>query len=196
MSEIKSALEIALARTQDVKSDKEGLKAHDQREQGKRLISAYLNEHKDLNRLKAELEKVSPKERKNLAKGAFEILKANLVLPQTEFPEEVLSLMERGFALITGEEEEMKFAFQQLRQFYQQYEQSREQLKEAVKAQILPTLQAKAHEMSAQTGVEVEIDPEDYPEFAHIMAENMARVNEQFQVPLEQMKQDLEELLK
>lgn len=195
MAEIRSALEIALARAEDVKSDKEGLKAHVQKEEGKKLLSAYLNVHRDIDRLKGELKRAAPENRKNLTRGAFEILKANLFLPQGELPEEHLSLMEAGFSLITGKPKKVKNAFLQLKEFYRQYKGSREQLKQAVKAQIMPKLQAKAHELGAQFGREVKIEPEAHPEFLQIFAKNLGRVNEQFQVPLDQMKEELDGLL-
>lgn len=195
MAEIKSALELALARTQDVKSDKEGLKARDVTERGRRLMSAFLNDHRDPERLKEELSRISSDEKDVLVKGAFAVLKANLVLPVGPFQPEQLALLKDGFIILTGEKKKIQGLFDQLDQFFQQYDKSRKQLREAIKAQIMPTLKAKAREMSAKTGVEVAIDPESYPEFGQILADNMVRVNEQFQVPLDELKNSLEGLL-
>jgi len=195
MAEIKSALELALARTQDVKSDKEGLKARDVTERGRRLMSAFLNDHRDPERLKEELSRISSDEKDILTKGAFAVLKANLVLPVGPFQPEQLALLRDGFIILTGEKKKIQGLFDQLDQFFQQYDKSRNQLREAIKAQIMPTLKAKAREMSAKTGVEVAIDPESYPEFGQILADNMVRVNEQFQVPLDELKNSLEDLL-
>ncbi len=195
MAEIKSALELALARTQDVKSDKEGLKAREITEQGRRLMSAFLNDHRDPDRLKEELSRISPEEKAYIVKGAFAVLKANLVLPAGLPQPELLGLLQEGFIILTGEKKKIQGIFDQLGQFFQQYDNSRNQLREAIKAQIMPTLKAKAREMSAKTGREVAVDPESYPEFAQILSDNMARVNEQFQVPLDELKASLEDLL-
>ena len=195
MGEIRSALEIALARTENVKSDKEGLKAQAQKQEGKRLLSSYLYEHRDIDRLKADLKEVSPENQKYLIRGAFEVLRANLILPQGDLPEGQLPLMEEGFSLITGKTKKVKNGFLHLTELYRQYKRSREQLRQAVKAQIMPRLQAKARELGAQFGGQVKIDPEAHPEFLKIFAENLARVNEEFQVPLDQIKEELEKLL-
>jgi hypothetical protein len=195
MAEIKSALELALARTQDVKSDKEGLKARDISERGRRMMSAFLNDHRDPERLEQELSRVSSDEKTPLTRGAFAVLKANLVLPVGPFQPEQLALLRDGFIVLTGQKKKIQGLFDQLDQFFQQYDKSRTQLKEAIKAQIMPTLKAKAREMSAKTGVEVAMDPEKYPEFGQILSDNMVRVNEQFQVPLDELKASLEDLL-
>lgn len=195
MSEIRSALEIALARTEGIKSDKEGLKAHSQKEEGKKLLSAYLNEHRDIDRLKEDLKKADPEKRRNLTLGAFEVMEANLILPQEAFPKTYLPLMEAGFSLILGESKKIKNIFLQLKEIFRQYLASREQLKQAVKARIMPEIQAKARELGAQFGGEVKIDPEAHPEFLRVFAENLPQINSQFQVPLDQMKDKLKKLV-
>jgi hypothetical protein len=50
MSKIKSALEIALERTQDIKSDKKILHVNNMKDEGKKLISEYLKMNSDLER--------------------------------------------------------------------------------------------------------------------------------------------------
>ena len=82
MAEIKSALEIALERTQDVEANKEALEANTFMTEGKKAVSKFLSEENvDLKKL---LEGLDKKHLRHIKEGALQALLANLKLPLDE----------------------------------------------------------------------------------------------------------------
>ena len=82
MSVIKSALEIALERTQNVEANKEALEANTYATEGKKAVSKFLSEESvDLKKL---LDGFDKKHLAHVKEGAVQALLANLKLPADE----------------------------------------------------------------------------------------------------------------
>ena len=118
MSEIKSALEIALARTEGVQSDHEGVRLKGLKDNGKKIASLFLNDHHDENKLKKAIDAVDKADRQEVIKGIFEVFKTNLALPQIEEFSESLANLKTGFLVISGEKKRLDVLFEQLEQFF------------------------------------------------------------------------------
>ncbi len=195
MAEIKSALEIALAKTEGVKSDKEGVRLKELAEKGKRMASRFLNEHQDPEKLAEEIRKEKKEDREKAVDGVFQVLKANFILPQTEDYQKNLNTLKEGFSVLGDEKEQLTFIFEQVDQFFQQYIQSKEQLIENLKERMLPLAQSKSQQISQQRGVQITLNPEDLPEYAQALNENMAQLTGQYQDALNNLKKDLNDKL-
>ncbi|MAG13843.1 MAG: hypothetical protein CMN78_04535 [Spirochaetales bacterium] len=196
MTEIKSALELALERTQDIQGDKETLKANELRNKGKLLASAYLNPHgnheeKDpLSRLKS----YSGKELGWVKEGFFRVMVANINLPvDADFVDKV-KRVEDGLHAVLREKRQISYMFQQVREFFEQYLGSRDQMEESVKQQYEPQMREKERLLAQQMGAEIHLSPESDPEFVSLLAKNFSRLEEQYNQALQQVKDQLKQL--
>lgn len=194
MAQIKSALEIALARTEGVASDKEGLKNKELEDRGKKIASEFLNDHQDAGKFKKELEASSGKEKEIVLKGAREVLLGNFILPAYDDFSGALKTLQEGFSVVYPGSKELPRFFEEVGDFFQQYCDGRKQLIEAIKAQLVPLAKSKSQQLAAQTGMQVELSPEELPEFSRAYRENMAQMTDQYKEALDRIKATLENL--
>jgi hypothetical protein len=175
MSKIKSALEIALERTDAVEADTSALKQKEMEKTGKRFAAKILQEESlDISELKKEIKE--HRKDKDFMKGLGDTLVANLVLPKSDLYKDVLKKLETGFVLITNEAKGMENMFGQIDQFFQQYLDNRDQLKTQLSQQYMPRLQEKARAQGLSTVPE----PEQDPEFLKILHDNYGQLDAQF----------------
>ena len=101
MTEIKSALEIALERTKDVEASKESLEASKYNTEGKKLVSRFLNDEKvDLTE---ELKSFDSSKVKWVRAGIYEALSTNLILPIDEVAFKKSKRVREGFFCVIKE---------------------------------------------------------------------------------------------
>jgi trans-2-enoyl-CoA reductase len=190
MSEIKSAWEIALERTRDVKSDKQSIVAHETRQEGQRLASAFLQE--EVADLAKELKKYSGDRAGWVREGVYNVAEANLVLPtEGSQASQLLPKVEKLLHAVIKDKRHVSALVQQLQQFFQQYEADRENLRQQLTQQYEPRLRQKEQELAQQVGSQVKLDPMSDPEFAKALRQHMGRLEEQYQSVLTQAKSDL-----
>jgi hypothetical protein len=190
MSKIKSALEIALERTQDIKSDKKILHVNNMKDEGKKLISEYLKMNSDLD-LSEALKKGDKEEQKWRSEGALEVLLANLVLPNSPEFTDSLARVREGITLILGKKGELKAIFSQVTEFFQQYLENQKVLEEQLSAQFAPTLRQKEAKIAQQFGEPVHLEPDQDPEFRALLKENLVKLSSQYQQALTGLKEEL-----
>ena len=197
MAEIKSALEIALARTQDIQGDKETLKNNQLKNDGKNLASAFLDSTSDVDESKivSNLKSLSREERKPFEEGFAGVMLANLTLPLTDAYADKLSFLEKGFQVILKEKKQVAYVFQQVSQFFEQYLEAREQIETGVKEQYEPKLREKELALEQQMGAKVQLTHEQDPEFLALLSKNYSRLEEQYNQALLQVKDQLKQLL-
>jgi Family of unknown function (DUF6657) len=188
---IKSALEIALERTKDVEVDKKGLAAREIADEGKRLIGKYLARDIDTKKLASAIGSRSKEEARWLKEGCFSVLSANLTLPQTEEFIERLTLLQEGFAAVTGEKRQVAQLFEQVGQFFQQYLSSQDQLIDALEKQFAPRMKEREAEMARQYGSAVKLSPQQDPEFVAALKQHLGRLEAQYAEALKQAKEQL-----
>lgn len=192
MSEIKSAWEIALERTKDVKSDKQSIQAHETRQEGQRLAGAFLQgEVKDLAK---ELHKYSGDRARWIREGVYNVAEANLVLPTEGSRSDLLPKVEKLLHTVIKNKRHVSAIMQQLQQFFQQYEADRENLRQQLTQQYEPRLRQKEQELAQQVGTQVKLDPMSDPEFSKALRQHMGRLEEQYQSVLTQVKSDLRKM--
>lgn len=194
MAHIKSALEIAMERTEGIKADKSSIKAHETKLKARKTVSDFLSEpgNKELD-LGKYLKKLPGDEKKWAMEGMSEILSANLVLPKDDSYKERLSAVSQAYSAICKERRQVAHIFAQIEQFFEQYLQNRDQVQQSLETQYAPQLQAKQKELAKQFGAEVQLSPMQDPEFVNLLQKNLARLEKQYQEALNQVKAQLSE---
>lgn len=194
MSEIKSALELALERTQDVQSDKKGLKAHEIRQEGKRLVSRF-SENPQLD-IKKELSQFKGEELTWAREGFFQVITAGLSLPNTEADLVKLDTIETGLSAIIKDKSSLKYLFEQARQLLKQYLENRQHLIEQLRTAFTERMRKREEELARQFGHAVKVDPAQDPEFAGALQQHMGRLQQQYDGVLLQLREELDRLFK
>lgn len=193
MSKIKSALELAMEKTEGVVIDPEAFRRDNLKKEGRILASRYINRERE--ELKTDLLKIPESDRRLIAEGMSEALMANLQLPRSEKDLTNLPFLEKGL-LDTGlEKKTVQEMFRQLSLVFQQYLKSADQLTVMLKQQYEPQLRAKEQKLQQQTGQSIRIEPEQDPEFNRILADHLADLEEQYRQVLVQAREQLRKAL-
>ncbi|MFP4115083.1 MAG: DUF6657 family protein [Spirochaetota bacterium] len=194
MSEIKSALELALERTADVKSDKTRLRAHEARQVGMRLAGRFMDDPSvDAAR---ELKESDADDRASVRDGFYHVLLSHLALPGQESDVQRLQVVQKGLKAVIRDEGLVDGLMDQVVQYLQQYLDTKNQLTERLREQFEPRLRQKEQQIAQQTGRHVRLDPANDPEFAQALNENLQRLQAQYAQVVDQAKEQLDQLFK
>ena len=208
MAMIKSALEIALERSKDIKLDEVALEANALRIEGKKAAGRYLEDPKS-GGLAEKLGEYAKEKRAAVREGIFEILAAQIQLPVNEGSVSKLEILSAGFsALASGSsagllagvgsavaDKRVQALFQQLAGFFKQYLDDMKNVEQAIRKQWGPKIREKERQMAARMGQDVRIDPMSDPEFAAFYKQNVSAARAQYQAALDKAKGDLASLL-
>lgn len=192
MSEIKSALELALERTQSVPSDKKGLRAHEIRQEGKRLVSR-LAEAPSLD-VKKALKQFSGEELRWAKEGFFQVIVTQITLPTAEADLARLATVESGLAAVIKDSGSLKYLFEQAHQLLKQYLENRKHLIEQLRTAFADRMRKREAELARQFGHAVKLDPAQDPEFAGALQQHMGRLQQQYEGVLKQLRDELDRL--
>ncbi|MFP4363214.1 MAG: DUF6657 family protein [Spirochaetia bacterium] len=195
MAEIKSALELALERTEDVEVDRESLKKHEIQQEGKKIVSKFLQ---DLSKdsIKEDLKGFSGKERKWAVEGAMNVLLANLILPKGDTLDVNLTRLKEACKDLLKDNERIEYIFKQIEQFFSRYLEDKNSVKEQLLQQYGPRLEEKRRQLAQQTGQQINLPPEADPEFAQILQKNMAHLDSQYQEVVGQIRDEIKDMPK
>lgn len=196
MGEIKSALELALEKTRNIKSDKDQLLVAELTREGKRIASKFMNEpeNEDLE-IKKQLDaEKDPVRLRILKKGIFETAMANLVLPSDEGYEESVSVVEKVLFSIIKDRKKVEILFKQLTGFFGQYLDNKIKVHKTLETQFAPRLRQKEEQLAKQMGRKVKINPAQDPEFLNYLNMNLAKLDEQYSASLEEVREELKKL--
>lgn len=196
MGEIKSALELALEKTQNIKGDKEQLLAVELTTEGKRITSKFMNEpgNEDLD-IKKQLDaQKDPAKLKYLKKGIFDTAMANLVLPSEEGYEEKMAVVEKVLLSIIKDRKKVDVLFKQLSGFFSQFLENKEKIHKSLETQFAPRLRQKEEQLAKQTGRKVKLNPAQDPEFLNYLNMNLAKLDEQYSSALDEVREELKRL--
>lgn len=186
MGRIKSALEIAMERTESVKSDRAGIDLFEAKQQGKRLANEFLENQK--TSLEEFIKKTPKEQRDSLKQGIFDVLVSRITLPLSAEDEKRLEAVGKGLQTIIGDS---RFAalYKQLLQALSQYLDEAAQYEESIKRQYAPKLRQKEEELSRRFGRQVQIDPFQDPEFAAFYNQNMNVLKENYEAAIQQVRE-------
>jgi len=199
MALIKTALEIALEKTQSMKADPATLQTYELRQEGQRLAGDFLNDPAAVDIGKRV--KSFPKEKQSILRTAiFGVLSTRLQLPATKagIPPETMDALAKGFAALASapfSDKKVIDIVQQIGNFLSRYLEDAANLDAALRKQYAPKLQRKEQELAARTGQAVRLDPLSDPEFVKIYQQNVSQLKSQYQATLDQAKADLGQML-
>jgi hypothetical protein len=191
MGRIKSALEIALERTEAVKTDKASIGHFEAKQQGKRLANAFLA---DLSKnLEDELKQYPKEQLESLKQGIFEVLAPQITLPAAADDLPRIEAVGKGLQLLMKDapsKESGHFAamYKQLIQVLSQYIGEATHFEQAIRQQYAPKLRQKEEELSRRMGREVRIDPFQDPEFAAFFNQNLNALKANYQTAVDQVR--------
>ena len=189
MGEIKSALELALERTKNIKSDPEAVARHEAKTEGKRLF-AKLSEDPELKIKK--LLKEYPKERRDwVREGLFEVLLTSLNLPTDESDLQRLDTVERGLKGVIGDEGNVFYLMGQVRNLFKQYLDNRSQLLESLRSQYEGRVQEREEQLAQQYGRRVKLDPSSDPEYQKASQQHLGQLKAQYDQVVTQVRDQL-----
>ena len=186
MGEIKTALEIALERTETVKSDKSSVEQFEMKRRGKKLANAFLDGEVDLS---AEIKKTQEDGRESLKRGIFDVLVTQIVLPAGKEDEKRIEKVGNGLQAVINDSQ-FSVMFKQLVQLFGQYLKESAQYEQAIRQQYAPKLRQKEEELSRRMGREVRIDPFQDPEFAAFYNQHMSALKGNYETVIEQAKEE------
>lgn len=196
MSKIKSALELALEKTEGVKYDKENLKADNSRKEGKKLAAEFLQSYAEgepIN-LAKRLKDYSGKDLGWVKDGFFQVLVSNLILPLDESYTQRFQGISDGILEMVKDKKNAGHILKQINQFFSQYLANQKQLAENLEAQYAPKLRQKEKELARQLGTEIHLSPQSDPEFAGLLKKQLSHLEARYQEALMQVKEELKGL--
>jgi hypothetical protein len=203
MAMIKSALEIALERSKDLKVDEAALESAALKIEGKKAAGRYLDDPSSIG-LGTALAGYPREKRQSIKEGMFEVLCAQLQLPTGDLGLDRLDVLAAGFTALAGQgggllggvgsavaEKRVQSLFQQLSSFFSQYMEDMKNVEQVIRKQWGPKLREKERQMSARMGQDVRLDPMMDPEFSAFYKQNVGAARAQYQSALDKAKADL-----
>jgi hypothetical protein len=187
MGRIKSALEIALERTESVKSDKAGIDLYDAKQRGKKLANEFLAD--PAVKLEDEFKKTPKEQLGSLKQGFFDALISQINLPSS--PEDALRIEAAGKGLQTViNNSRFTSLHKQLTQAVSQYLDQAAQYEEAIRRQYAPKLRQKEEELSRRMGREIRLDPFQDPEFVAFFNQHITALRGTYEAALDQFREE------
>ena len=187
MSQIKSALEIALERTADIKSDASVGKKRELNNCGKKLSSDFLSDG-DLAAFKKAFGAYKHEEKNFVLEGALKLFMARIQLPADETEKDRILLMGQGLEVLLPHKN-IGQLFQSVDQVFSRYLESQQQLESALTQQFMPKLRQKQHQLEKQLGQLIELSPSQDPDFVQALNRNLDALKEQYSGSVDEIKQ-------
>jgi hypothetical protein len=193
MGKIKSALELALERTESVRVDKDSILQFEARQKGKKMANEFLEG--TLKSLDESIKKCSGSEQANIRQGIFDVLISQINLPVVKDDIRRIEAAGQGLQAVINNKRFGEIV-KQMSQIMSQYLKEAEQYGEAIKRQYAPKLRQKEEELSRRMGRAVKIDPFQDPEFAAFFNQNMNALKANYQNAIVQVREEAAKLFK
>jgi len=192
MGVIKTALEIALEKTENVKSDKSSIDQFEAKRQGKKLANAFLTG--EIN-LQDEIKKTPLGEKDSLKQGIYDVLITQITLPVNDDDDKKLEAIGKGFSFILdSKKNDLSSIFKQLARIYSQYKEESSHYDQAIRQQYASKLRKKEEEVSRRLGREVRIDPMQDPEFIAFYNQHINTLKSNYEGVIDQFKEEIKKM--
>ena len=182
-----------MEKTADMAIDREKLKQNDLKKKGQILASSILNDSEKDG--EGKLASYDAEELSFVKMGIGETLLSNIRLPLYINSESNLGILEKIFAMISDKEEIYSVIFSQLQQLFDKFVEDIKNLNEGLKQQYMPILMQKQQQMAQKTGQNIQLEPEQDPEFMDLLSKNRQALEEQYNAVIAQAKTELENIL-
>ncbi len=199
MALIKSALELALEKTKDLKFDSVALETGKFKAEGKRAAGKFLETPDEVD-LAAMIDACDPAYREVYKEGMIEVLAANLQLPNGDLALEKIAAIGKGYEILASRAAPVegkpatgyvKQLYGQIADFLRKYLDDMKNVEQMIRKQWAPKLREKERQMAARMGPDYRMDPMADPEFAAFYKQNVESVRQQYISALEKAKGDL-----
>jgi hypothetical protein len=187
MGVIKTALEIALEKTETVKSDKAGIELFETRQRGKKLAGSFLLQEVNLEQ---EIKNTPDNKKESLKQGIFDVLISKIALPAAKDDGKLTEAVGKGLQAVI-KSKQFSNMYQQLTQVLSQYLQEASRYDQAIRQQYAPKLRQKEEELSRRFGREVRIDPMQDAEFVNLYNQHMNALKGNYQGIIDEAKEQI-----
>jgi hypothetical protein len=200
MRAIKTALEIAIEKTENVKSNKASIGIFEAKQRGKKLANAFLAGDIDLT---DEIKKTtsSTEQKESLKQGILDVLISQITLPTgNKETDNQIETIGKGLQILSEDKKnktdtkKLTTLFQQLVQVFSRYLHEASQYEQAIRQQYNPKLRQKEEELSRRIGREVRIDPLQDPEFIAFYNQHMTALKNNYEPVVEQAKTEFRQM--
>jgi hypothetical protein len=197
MAHIRTAVEIAMERTQGVKSDRTGAEREEAKRAGRVLAAKSLDSpgetdvRKELAAFKKPLDAAA-------REGAAEAFLSRIQLPRDKASVPAFDAVASGLAAAArspGGDKRAAAIVKELSGFFSRYLEDVSRVEEGLKRQYAPKLKQKEEELARRTGQDVRIDLRRDPEFIALVSKAMGQVKGQYQDALDRAKEELKALV-
>ena len=189
MGKIKSALEIAMEKTENIAIDENKIRINQENDRIRRIAGEYLaKEERDDDLLKG----LEYYDDETLKRALRNLMLSSLTLPTYEVVDDRYERLEEIMKSIMKDDKEAIELYERIVNFLKQYPLHRKQLVEALKKQLEPMLEQKSEEMSQKLGRAVKLTIEDDKETLEIIEQNLEHLEKQYNENLENAKKSLE----
>ncbi len=192
MGKIRSAWEIALEKTDDIKIDETKIRHKETIDKIRRAAGSFLlADTYDEAKLRESLNGYSEEDLKEALKAS---VLSGLALPQDEVKDDRFERLQLLLEIALKDNNDAVNLFSQIIGFLAQYPMHRKQLIEQLKAQFEPMLREKEEKMKNQYGQDIHLSLENDKEFLNILEQNLKRLDDQYNQTLSGAKAQLEAL--
>lgn len=191
MSEIKSALEIAMERTADIKSDASAGTKRENQNIGKKIASEFMDSQEEIN-LKKEFAQYKGDVKQMVLEGAINLFLTRIQLPAEE--EDLKTLVKVGTALETLlPHKGIRQLFETAENIFSQYLASIVQLEQNLQQQYMPKLRQKEAELAKRTGQHITLSPDQDPEYVQLLKRSQEQLQARYEEAVKDMRARIKE---
>ena len=191
MGRIKSAWEIALEKTADLKVDTKKINHDKILNKGSQITGSYLNNiDYSIEDFKEAFE--AEEDKRTLVEGIVKIVLINVKLPENELYESKIQKLVDIAKVVQPDSETLPAIFTQMIEFFRQYENHQKQLIDQMKQQFGPSLAQKEEQMKQQYGPDFKLNPEQDKEFMQLLNDNLTKLDDHYNGSLKEVKENIQ----
>ena len=191
MGEIRSALEIALEKTEGIKSDRQAIENEKIRNAGKKAAAVFLGGG-SVEDFAAAIANVAEADRQKFAEGALPIFCAAVKLPEDEEGAANVRHLAEGFKALFPHSG-LDSLFRQVEVIFKQFLEDEDRLCGALEQQFMPRLKAKAEALSKQYGQPISISLEQDTEYTAALSRGLKALQDQYGTVINEIRGRMKE---
>ena len=191
MGEIRSALEIALEKTEGIKGDKQAIQNEKIKNAGKKAAAVFLGGG-SAEDLAAAVAAVDAASRQKFAEGALPIFCAGVKLPEDEEGVSALGHLAEGFKEVFPHAG-LDALFRQAGAIFKQYLEDEAALYSALERQFAPRLKAKAEALSKQYGQPISLSLDQDAEYSAALSRGLKALQDQYDAVINEIRGRMKE---
>jgi len=192
MGVIKTALEIALEKTETLKSDRNGIDQFEAKQRGKKTANAFLAGKVNLDE---EIKNTVEEQRESLKQGIFDVFISQIALPSNKDDGKRMETVGKGLGIIINDKR-FSNLFKQLTDFFANYLQEMSGYEKMIHQQYAPKLRQKEEELSRRLGREIHIDPFQDPEFVSLYNQHMNALKNNYEEVIKKAREEITGMFK